>query len=416
MRSHTVKAGDTLSKIATRFYGDPSRWPEIHAANAARVLEEDNYALTVGRKLLIPTENVAPVITGRDKDDLTILVDGVELKVLSAKIIKGLSMAVSAWTAEIAWTPGSDTALDQATRAYSYADAFAYIGNELLVSGRLYTVENQKLKTGRKKILSGFSYTADAVDSTLAAPKYEWDFITLEELAPEVLAPMGLKAVFDVDTGGPFDRIAAAETDKVFKFLVKYANQRGVLIGVTPEGNMRFHRAETEGLSVGTLTEDDFGIIEFKAKFDGRDRFHDYLCIRSDAGASLIWTDDLDVLPVNETAADDDVPLTRSLIFKLEDVTDGNIGSAAEWKRNRQFLKSLVLPVPVNTWRAPNGALWREGDLVNIKSETFDVPDGFEFLIDSVEFNYAKGGRTAILQVAPPEVIQGASMENAWSE
>ena len=32
-RTYTVKAGDSLSKIAKRELGDATRWPEIHAAN-----------------------------------------------------------------------------------------------------------------------------------------------------------------------------------------------------------------------------------------------------------------------------------------------------------------------------------------------------------------------------------------------
>jgi len=30
---YTVVAGDTLSKIAQKFYGDPSQWPRIFEAN-----------------------------------------------------------------------------------------------------------------------------------------------------------------------------------------------------------------------------------------------------------------------------------------------------------------------------------------------------------------------------------------------
>jgi nucleoid-associated protein YgaU len=40
-RSYTVKAGDTLSKIAKDSYGDASQWKKIHAANADLIKDPD---------------------------------------------------------------------------------------------------------------------------------------------------------------------------------------------------------------------------------------------------------------------------------------------------------------------------------------------------------------------------------------
>lgn len=51
-RTHTVGAGDTLSRIALQYYGAASRWPEILDAN--RDTLRDEKGLIVGRKLRIP--------------------------------------------------------------------------------------------------------------------------------------------------------------------------------------------------------------------------------------------------------------------------------------------------------------------------------------------------------------------------
>jgi LysM repeat protein len=50
MVSYTVKKGDTLGRIAKRFYGDASRYPLVVAAN--RIADPDE--LTVGQTLVIP--------------------------------------------------------------------------------------------------------------------------------------------------------------------------------------------------------------------------------------------------------------------------------------------------------------------------------------------------------------------------
>lgn len=51
-RTHVIVAGDTLAKISTLYYGTPSRWPDILAAN--RDVLRDEKSLVVGRSLRIP--------------------------------------------------------------------------------------------------------------------------------------------------------------------------------------------------------------------------------------------------------------------------------------------------------------------------------------------------------------------------
>ncbi|MDB5100359.1 MAG: hypothetical protein JWM80_4780 [Cyanobacteria bacterium RYN_339] len=50
--SYTVKKGDTLSDLARRFYGDEARWPEIYAANKAKIA--DPHWIYPGQVFTIP--------------------------------------------------------------------------------------------------------------------------------------------------------------------------------------------------------------------------------------------------------------------------------------------------------------------------------------------------------------------------
>jgi len=49
----TVVKGDTLWDIAQEIYGDPTRWPEIYAANVA-IIGSDPDLIFPGQVLLIP--------------------------------------------------------------------------------------------------------------------------------------------------------------------------------------------------------------------------------------------------------------------------------------------------------------------------------------------------------------------------
>ena len=52
-QTYTVKAGDSLSKIAKHFYGDAAKWKKIHAANADKIPNPD--LIHPGLQLTIPS-------------------------------------------------------------------------------------------------------------------------------------------------------------------------------------------------------------------------------------------------------------------------------------------------------------------------------------------------------------------------
>jgi nucleoid-associated protein YgaU len=52
-REYTVEAGDTLSHIALKYYGNQFRWDKIYEANKP-AMENPNY-IYVGQRLLIPS-------------------------------------------------------------------------------------------------------------------------------------------------------------------------------------------------------------------------------------------------------------------------------------------------------------------------------------------------------------------------
>jgi len=51
-REHTVQSGDTLSRLATRFYGAPEKWQKIYEANRGKLKNPNS--LYVGQKITIP--------------------------------------------------------------------------------------------------------------------------------------------------------------------------------------------------------------------------------------------------------------------------------------------------------------------------------------------------------------------------
>lgn len=412
-KTYIVNENTTLSKISARVYGDPTRWPEIFRANQFRLKSGDPDNVFAGEKLIIPEVQKAPSIAEINGQGMMFVVDGQIIPVTQGRIIRTMDTASDAWSIRFPWSPGTNLKLDQAIKPYAYPNASAYIGGELLVNGLLYTVDREKTKDGVTVGLTGYSFTADIVDSTLKPP-YERNNITLEQLAPELVNSSGIRAVFNTETGGPFDRVTANEGDTIFSHLAKLASQRGVLVSSTVDGDLLFHKAITTGSIVGTIDENQPISESYRARFDGRQRFNIYKCINSDSGASLSWTDTSSEQKT-QIAIDEEVPRSRFLTFQTNDTTFGNIGNAAEWRRSRQIIDALSIEFPVPGWYAPNGFLWQENTLVSVVSETIGTANGFTFLIRAVEFILEDSRKETILSLIPPQAYSGEQLGDIWT-
>lgn len=423
---YVVQDDGTLNAVATRAdgVGGNSLVNSIIGANTPR----QGNKLVIGEKLIIPGNPPARVLKGKDPNHLTILLDGYEVPMMSCKVINTIDTACDAWVGRIAWTPGDDPQVDKLTRPYGYPRAAAYLGNQLVVSGRLYTVSPELMDRGQTKELTGYSFTADAVDSSVFPP-YEYKGVTLPQIATKFANIIGVDAVFsktlDPAFFGAFDTVELKETETIFQFLARLAAQRGALLSNTYAGDMLFLQANVNQTPVGTLHEGDGLTMNWKVVYDGRKRFHAYRCItagikgRSSTSqiASILRTGGTTpkTAPPVVTVIDDDVPLSRTQTYRADNVTPGNIIDSARWRKNKQFVDSLTIPFPVSSWYAPDGSLWAVNTLVHVISATLGFAKGYTLLVRSVEFDFSDKGCSAVLHLIPPQAYTQKDLGNIWT-
>ncbi len=413
-RQYTVVEGDTLSDIAGRAYGDQNEWPRIFSANQSALKSKTPDLIFPGEVLNIPVLPEIENIKSRFFQSRGVT-DGVELKiedrilpVQSASVTRTMDTAADGWTAVFAWQPGLDKEIDKLTNPYFYPKASISLDGKLMVSGHLYRVKPESDNKGRSKQLFGFSRTIDAVDSHMKPP-YESSNVTLPQRCKQLLTPLGIGLKIDpnADTGGQFNRVKSSRTETVWNHLSSLAKQRNVLLTSTPAGEMLITVANL--LSpvdlVGTIEEGVSFVDNFSADFDGRKRFNIYRAVSQGAAKT-----DQKV----GIAKDDLVPLARFLTFNVDDSLKGEMNQAAAWRRNQETAKALKLPVPVDTWYAPNGKLWAENTRVTIKSVTWGIPDGFTFLIRQVDFSWNTAGKAAVLHVLPTSYYSGGDLQSPW--
>lgn len=410
-KQYTVEDENSLSQIAARAYGDEKLWPRIWSANQFILRSGDPDLIFPGEVISIPvlperqklkTAVSDPVIPGKDKDDMTIVIDGLEIKSMNSRVVRTMDTAADAWSASLEWEPGVNLDIDKRVRPYAYPPASVYIGGKLMVNGILYVSETDLTGSKSIKRLEGFSFTIDLVDSTLKPP-YEKNNVTLKQRAEEIVRPFGIDVVFDIEEGGAFDRVTADENDSPVQHLAGLASQRSALVSSTVNGDFLIHRTATGG-PVDTLEEGKPGALGFKARFDGRKRFNVYRAIGDSPSGNKVGL-----------AKDNAVPRSRFLTFQANETISGDIDKAAEWRRSKQLADALTIPFPVDSWFSSDGKLWRENTKVTVVSPSIHVPDGFDFLIRSVEYIDDVAGKTAILNLVPPQVYTGEELKEPWS-
>jgi prophage tail gpP-like protein len=412
-KQYVIQSGDTLTLIASRAYGNPSKWKTIYNANQT-VLKSSNPNLVYpGEIIFIPKgEQKQKDDTAAKKNnvqnklatDYTSIINGKEVHLMNNRFCRGIDLLAYSWTGDVAWTPGKDPFLDSVVKPYSYHKSELYLGNNLVATGKLYGVNPKVSTDGIIVGLEFFSDTADILDSTLVPP-LEWYDITLDQIASKIAKMFGKSVTIDGSTGAKFDKITCGKTETAGAFLQRLASQRGFLVTTDEVSNIVIIKAKISGTPVASLEYGYTSTTQWEAKFDGRKRFASYKAI-STAG---------DGTDISSTAKDKKVPGFRQLCLEQNDTDAGNVKLGAAWRRSKAVSDALTIPLPVSDWFDPKGNIWVPNTIIALKNPAISVPDPYNFLIKQVEYTMDGDNRAATLSVTLPTSLSGKEITEPWA-
>lgn len=401
-RFYTVQPGETFTSIALRVYGVTDKENLIRQANIN--IKE----LSAGDILIIPLlSGDRPPQKKLDKppDVITVFIGDVELNVVNARIMTAIDNMVFAWSARIPWDMGDNPDLDFLLIPFTYPEASIYIGNDRIVNGFLYKVAPLKTIDGVFMGITGFSFTADVMDSELKPP-FEINKIELVDRAKQLVSPLGIDVLLDPGTnqGGVFDRVTASAGDTIGKHLMDLATQRGVLLSSNEDGNLLMTSAKTNNFA-GFISEEFPGVEKWGGIFDGRKRFNAYRAYGQSPGDNA----------KEVVSIDKNIPVTRFTSFNATDAIEGELQKVADWKKTTKIKEALQLSITVNDWFTDRGERWTHNTVINVVSPTLFLPQGFVFLVRSVEYILTETGRSTKLSLVPPQVFTGEELVDPWS-
>jgi prophage tail gpP-like protein len=407
-KQYTVVKDDTLSGIAASAYGDGRRWRVIWRANESRLRSGDPNLIFPGEVIFIPRiaeleqqGDVDGIASSKGPEELTLVIDGVDVPIESARVLRSLDTGADGWSATILYDV-EDTTLTNLISPYKYNGVEIYLGRQKVLTGNLYTVSIELSPEGVRKQLSGASLTADMIDSTMRAP-YEFKGLTLKQIAETVAKPYQVSIIFDDDPGGAFKRVTAGKEETIFSFLSKLSKQRSLLTTNDADGNLVFTKAKFDS-HVGSVVVGSPPLEGITVDFDGRKRYNVYKALSQRRGR----------VTKKAIAKDNTVSLSRFKTFTVNDTTGGDIQQAADWERSKQLASSLNFNIPVQDWYSPTGDLWEINTLVSARSDALYIPDGFDFLIRSVEYSLSNDGVATTLGLMLPQAYTGEPIEEPW--
>ncbi len=409
---YLVKDGDCLWMMARSAYGDQWKYSLIVSANPQlntrpKVPVDGSPVIYPNDSLFIPREIDLPIsdtFAGQQANDMAIIINNEPIAVIEAELLLTIDTGSDFLTCSVE-TGSLSQNHKNALKPYRYPDVKVYVGGVLRLSGRVYTVESSFTATGGKtKKLEIYSYTADLIDSHVLPP-YAQNGVTLEQRAKTLCAPFGITPQFESGASERFGKIAAEKSEKRFDHLAKLAKMKKLLISCTPAGQPLFIRPGSNKKPIASLSEGDFKVLSWGAKFDGRERFSIYRI----AGKSIKGSS------TSATSADSSVPCCR-IYCKTESSADsGSVDNFADWQRSKALADSMTMELSLDRWLDDSGKLWNVNRFATVISPSLDIPNGIDLLIKRVSFKYSTSGKTATLNVCPVECFTGDQIKNIWT-
>jgi len=275
------------------------------------------------------------------------------------------------------------------------------VDNERVMSGRIDVFERAYNMVSHRVTIKGRSHLRDLLDcSGIHAPWMEQSFV---QLATVVCGLFGLKVVVapgltDIDAKFPKAKVDPGET--YMEFLKRLADERGVILTDTPEGNLLITRAGSETAPTALVLGKN--ILSANATNNVRDRFYKYIVIGQ---SDQPWKSDDPENAIQVNAEVIDAGMVRQARTKVLDPDDAvaleDVTRYGERERNARYGESQSVTYMVSGFRHKEG-LWQPNTLVYVDDPRSRIKG--ERLIVDVEFSHSKKSTTAIT-VMPKEAL-----------
>jgi prophage tail gpP-like protein len=409
-KTHTVKAGDLLYLLSTKYYGVPGKWQTIVNANPqlkGRGKASDGSPLIFKGDVLIIPENIETikpetVINAESKDQVTIKINGNKFAFFSDFNLTTEINSLDTFNFTAPFNP-DDIIYRDAFRPFSYTKCDVFYGSQLWFSGLLLAPQSQSSTDSKTISLSGYPKCGILNDSCLSISKFPIEFNNqdLQKIANIMISDFGISSDFPDGAGNPFKKVTPEPENKILEFLIELANQRGLLLTNNALGNLVFWKAKTGTLSA-TFKEGETPFMSCAPTFNPQDFYSHITGIMpaKQGTASEKFT------VINNYLASKGI--TKHYNYTISDAEQSDIQTAVKSKAGFMFANSVQYQLTVQGHRNRTGELYQKNTLISVLAPGAMIYNDTKFLIKKASLSRSSdGGDVTILDLVLPESYSG---------
>lgn len=425
-RTYTVVAGDTLTAISVKFYGMPQRWPNIVRANPQLSLRQPmpdgSPALYPGDVLIIPGSTTAgsgaaasttPVVLDQDApQDLGLVGGGNRFTGFTGYTLVRAVQGVDGFSFSSVWDP-SRAVLREAFRPFVYPLFDVYFDDDLVFTGRALPPALEVGPNAKELTVQGYPLCGVLLDSCLPPAVYpaEYSGLDLKQIAETVCAPFGISVSVDGDVGAAFEKVDVEVSDKVWDFLAKLAEQRGLFLKNTEDGNLLIYKPKEEAVSA-SFAQGEPPFISCSASFDGQKMYSHV------TGYSKTKNEEPSQKFILENHLLIDRGILRCEAYTEGDAEEGTLEETVNARAGMMFASCVKYKMTVSGHRDKQGRLYRANMAVSVKAPGAGIYRDTKFLVDEVTLKRDdRSGATAEFTLVLPGSRTGSLPEVLpWEE
>ena len=409
-KTYKVAAGDTLGNIAVKYYGSPEKWTEIARANpqlsGRKTAADGTPYIFPGDVLIVPTEAKSSALTAESQSvvmdenapqDLGLKGMGKFFTGFTAFTLVLNVSGVDGFSFSAAWNE-QKPALREAFRPFAYPVFDVYFDNDMVFTGRVMPPAPSVQPTAQTITVQGQPLCGVLIDSCLPPSLFpaEYSGLDLKQIAETVCAPFGVGVVIEGDVGAAFEKVDVALDDKVWDFLSKLAEQRGMVMTNKLDGRLLIYKPETKAVSASFI-QGEVPFISCVPEFDGQKMYSHvtgYTKTTKDA-ASQKYTYENKLLISKG--------VLRCYGKQIDDATEGTLEQSVRAMAGKMFAECVKYRLTVSGHRDKSGRLYRENMAVSVKAPGAEIYRETKFLADEVTLKRddQAGERTEFLLVLP---------------
>lgn len=273
------------------------------------------------------------------------------------------------------------------------------LGDTPLYQGYIDRLSISLSSGSRNLTISGRDKTGDLVDCSILGNN-EFNNMTLDAIAKELVKPFGIGIVLFADVGKPFKKFTVNQGETVFEALERLAKQRELLLTSSPVGNLVF---EKKGVVRATseLIE-GVNILQAAVTFDNTERFSEYHVKGQAPG--LIGSAN-DNTKGKGLAKDNGIERYRPTLILADNPADsGGAQQRAQWESSFRAAKGMQVSVMTQGWTQKGGELWATNQTVHIDCRSLGLKQ--DMLIQRVRFEQSENGRRTELELIRPDAFE----------